>query len=483
MLKKLKLLFLDTSLFRLCYMMFMFFWMVKYIEKVTYIIIAILFIWGLALSIYSIVVRKAVKRLYFSLWLVLFMVSFVITILLNINGDPQTVLFNLFMLMNCSVCFFVFYGMHIEKGVVFRWELYLVARIFVYLSTLLSLIGLILMFFTQGQFESYMQYKGEVYSGFFTNPNYQGFVSAISIIFCHMLTKPSFIANSGQKRVSRIWLVCCVLFNVISLLLCDSMASLVLIVGYVAVYIVIKLFSMVEELNAKRIATRVVVLILAGGVLVFLMIFLRDTFRIGVVSMFSGSEGADPETLNQMSKPTIFNLSEDTGVRSRMRLWTAGFDIFLQNPIFGIGKGNLYNSLVDVSGSTHWYSEQYEGFGRIIATDLHSGFFTILVTAGIIGFVLFTIFTVRVIMMAVPVWFVQRRIMTYSVYPCLLAFLVAYLFYSLVERTVLFDPTFIVMSFWLLLGYTVCYALDFGYRRDGNCKHKLIGYKIPKRLI
>ncbi|MDO5124217.1 MAG: O-antigen ligase family protein [Eubacteriales bacterium] len=480
MLKKIKMLFLDTSLFRLSYMMFLFFWMVMYVEKAAYFVIYGLFVWGLALSVYSVFVKHTYKKMFFGLWLVAFLLSFSVTILVNINKDFNTVAYNIFMLLNCCVCFFMFYGIHTEKNVPFRWEFYLMARMFVYLATLFTLIGFLLLFFTSGKFDSYMYYQGGVFKGFYTNPNYQGYVSAISIIFCHMLTKQNFIAESGQKRVSRIWLASCVILNSIALLLCDSTASLLLIVAYVVIIIVMKLFSMIDDLNFRKVFTRVAMLLVAGAVMVTLMLFLRTAFRIGVVSLFSENSGLSQEATDKLTSSTVFNPKTDTGVTSRLFLWKAGLQIFLQNPIFGIGKGNLHNSIVEVTGRVNFHKD-LEGLIQISAADLHNGLYTILVTAGLVGFILFVIFIIRYLSMVCPVWLVQRRIMTHSVYPCLLAFIFAYFVYSMVEKTILFDATFLVMSFWLIMGYTACYAIGFGYTRRG--RFKLLGRNLQKKLI
>ncbi len=481
MLKKLKLIFLDTSLFRVSYIMFMFFSMVMYVEKVSIWIEYVLFAWGFFLSIYSVVIRKSYKRLYFGIWLMAFLLSYTLSILFNITSNYIGLLYNLVMLMHASICFFVFYGMYLEKGVPFRWELYLIARLVVYLATLFTFIGLILMFFTQGKYDAYMYYKGEVFKGFFTNPNYQGFASAIAIIFCHMLTKPNFVVNSGQKRVSRIILASCVVINVIALLLCDSTASLVLLVAYAAVFVVIKLFSMIEELTFKKMLSRVIMLLIAGVVMVALMMFLRKAFRLGVVSLFSGDGEVDPQIYDKISSQGVLNILEDSGFTSRMNLWIPGLTVLLNNPVFGVTKGNLYD-YISAAGLKTPCPADSDPFEKIFSCDMHNGYLMILVAAGILGFLLFMTFLVRIVSMTVPVWFVHRRIMIYSAYPCLLALMVAYFVYALVEKTVLFDISFLVMTFWMVLGYLTCYALDFGYDRRGKTDFKIFGKNIRKRL-
>ena len=48
------------------------------------------------------------------------------------------------------------------------------------------------------------------------------------------------------------------------------------------------------------------------------------------------------------------------------------------------------------------------------------------------------------------------------------------------EKTVLFDVTFLVMSFWLIAGYVSCYAIDLGYNRRGVSR--ILGRNISKNL-
>ena len=301
---KLKQLFLDTSLFRLSYMLCLFFCMVMYVYIPSYAILCLLFVWGAALTIYTVVKKKTYSKLYLSLWIVLFAASFVITILFNISSDIYAVLYNVVMLLHIGICFFVFYGMHTENTVPFRWELYLIARVFVYLSTVFSLIGLVMMLFTSGRFDNYMYYEG-VFKGFYINPNYQGYVSVLSIIFCHMLTKPNFILNSMQKRVSRIWIVTCILINCIALLLCDSNASLLFIIVYAAVYVLMKLFAMNDNLTPKKMVIRGIVLILIGIVVLSIMMFVRVFCRVGVTAVFS-EKGLTAAEIKELSSDAVF---------------------------------------------------------------------------------------------------------------------------------------------------------------------------------
>ncbi len=476
--KKLKLLFLDSSLFRLSYMLCLFFCMVMYVYTAAYVVLALLFVWGAALTVYTVIKKNIFNKLYLGLWLFAFIGVFLVTVLCNLNDGFYAVLYNVVLFFHVCICFFIFFGMHTEKIVPFRWELYLMVRIIVYLSTVFTFIGLVLMLFTSGKFDNYMNYQG-VFKGFYINPNHQGYVSVLSIIFCHMLTKPNFIINSKQNRVSRIWLVSCTFLNCTALLLCDSNASLLLLVVYAAVIVIMKFFSMMDNLTPKKMIIRILLLGGAGLVALSVMMFLRVFCRVGVAAVFSDG-GLSAQQIQELSSDAVFIPTKDSGFTSRWFLWDAGAKIFAENPLFGIGKGSLLEEIISVTGRTK-FNAQYDGVVRMVFTDLHNGYLSVLVSSGVVGFVLFMAFMIRYLMMTFPVWFLQRKIMTYSIYPCLMAFIVAYLVYALVERTMLFDITYLVMSFWLILGYTSCYALDFGYMRRGS--YYIFNKKLHKRLI
>ncbi|HRN38943.1 MAG TPA: hypothetical protein PLJ36_00835, partial [Ruminococcus bromii] len=48
-----------------------------------------------------------------------------------------------------------------------------------------------------------------------------------------------------------------------------------------------------------------------------------------------------------------------------------------------------------------------------------------------------------------------------DVYPCLFAFLFAYLIFACFEKALLYDISFMVVWFWLIMGYMSCYITKF----------------------
>ena len=137
----------------------------------------------------------------------------------------------------------------------------------------------------------------------------------------------------------------------------------------------------------------------------------------------------------------------------RFKLYRESLDLFKISPVFGISNGNIV-----------FYSQEYAN-GTLKYTyhnnDLHNGFLTILVSTGVLGFVIFGIFGFRFAKHAAQHLFLQKKTFKNDAYPCMFAFLSAYLFYALFEKALLYDISFMVMWFWLIMGYTSCYIAKF----------------------
>lgn len=476
-LRKVKNFFLDGSLFRLCYLSVYFLYMITRFSNNIYMrsAVVLMTVWGAFVAVYALIHNRAYVRIVYGFWLLGFLASFVITIITHISGDMYALGFNVFLLLQTFICFVLFYGMHSERGLLFRFEMYLFVRFYVYISTIAAVIGLVLMLAGSSEV-----YYGSTFTGVYMNPNFQGFVAAIAVIFCHMLTKPDFMNRSGQKRISRIWIAACAILNLVVLVISDSNASILFLGAYVAIITFMRLLSLVDELTPLKIIGRLIALIAVGILLLYILMFVRAVFRLGVAAVTSADGELSRADISKITGGSFFSFVSDSGLNSRLSLWDAGLKIFTKFPVFGAGKGDLYSLIVEVSGDRSYFTGDY--FTNILIADMHNGYFSILVTTGVVGTIFFTAFFVRFIgKMTLPVWFVQRRIMKFSVYPCLLALFGAYLVYSVVERTFLFTDSFFIIIFWLILGYISCFAIESGYNNRGKVTlHKLT---IPKILF
>lgn len=456
----------DTSLFRKIYIADLFFCNIAFIQIPAYVLLVFLFLWGAGLAIYNQKVNKTFFKLRFGLWVGAFLAVSFLSILLNFS---VTIFYSLIMFMHVVICFFVFYGMHTEPDFDFRTELYSVARFIVYITTVANIIGIICLMFNF-TFEWYW-IKFTIYenrfTGIYVNPNLLGFSSIVSVVCCHMLYKEKLMKSVSQPRVSKIWIFSCIATNIFSLILCDSNASLVLALGYAIVYVVYIFFADKTGLSASKIILKIVALAVVGSFLICSALMFRTICQTGfsvvmsktnsVISLITGgddiaSEIAQDKPAKEKNDVTFEHENEnlDSG---RFKLWKESINLFKISPIIGISNGNIVLFSEEYSNGVLNYSYH--------KSDLHNGFLTILVSTGIIGFIIFGIFGFRFAKHSAQHLFLQKKTFRNDVYPCLFAFLFAYLAYAMFEKALLYDISFMVMWFWLMMGYMSCYIAKF----------------------
>lgn len=459
----------DSSLFRIIYIIDLFFCNISFLQIPAYVLLAFLFIWGVRLVYLNQRKNNTFFKLRFGLWIGAFLICSLLSILINLSS---AIFHSAVMFLHVLICFFVFYGMHTEPNFNFRNELYTVARTIVYLTTIANIIGIFCLMFDitfEWYWVKFTIYENR-FTGVFYNPNLLGFVSVAAILCCHMLYKEKLMNSVNQPRVSKIWIFSCMATSVFSLILCDSNAAFVLALGYAIVYVVYMFFADKTGISTSKIILKIVALILVGAFLVGSALMFRTICQTGfsvvmaktnsLVDILLNSdeitaevqEPPTPETEKEKSDVTFSheNKNLDSG---RLKLWEESFGLFKISPIIGISNGNIVLYSEEYLNGTLSYSYN--------KSDLHNGFLTILVSTGIIGFILFGIFGFRFAKHSAQHLFLQKKTFRNDVYPCLFAFLFAYLFYALFERALLYDISFMVMWFWLMMGYMSCYIAKF----------------------
>ncbi|MEE1219940.1 MAG: O-antigen ligase family protein [Ruminococcus sp.] len=468
----------DTALFRQLYIIDLFFCYVSFLQIPAYFFLVFLFCWGVYLVKKSLIENHTILKLRFGLWIGAFLAFSCLSILINFTF---TLFYSVLMLFHVAICFFVFYGMHTEKDFDFKSELFSVARLIVYISTIANIIGMICLM--AGIRFEWFWIKFTIYenrfTGVFFNPNILGFISVVALVCCHMLYKKDLLKSVKEPRVSIIWLVACVATNLFSLMLCDSNASMVLALGYIIVYTVYVFFAdktgiskPEKSVSKSKIFVKIVSIVLVGSFLIgtafMFRVICQEGFAIvfsktpSIVEILSGDtskqieedKNKKPSVKEDKKSDEITFSHENTNIDSgRFKLWKESINLFKISPIIGIANGNIV-----------LYSEEYANGTLSFSyhkSDLHNGFLTILVSTGIIGFLLFCIFGFRFAKHAAQHLFLQKKTFRNDVYPCLFSFLFAYLFYAMFEKALLYDISFMVMWFWLMMGYTSCYIAKF----------------------
>ena len=464
---------LDTSLFRRSYVICLFCSNISFVLIPAYLVLIFLFFWGIFLMFYNEYKRHTVLRTRYGLWLLAFVLTSLVTIVVHLASSFLYNAYNLIMILHVVMCFFVFYSVHTEKQLNFRRELYSVCRFIVYCSTVLGILGLAFLM-AEISFEvlwfKFIIFENR-FDGMFVNPNQLGFVAVVAIFCSHMLLKQDFIAISGRERVSRIWIGSCVAVNAISLLLCDSNGAMVLMIGYAIFFVIYKMFGSESKFTVRQIVTKSAACLLAGAVIVTAVFFVRNITQAGFVQIMKTASESTIVSQDSLTDKIVHdeavvtfeheNKNLDSG---RFKLWKQAAKMFMENPILGIGKGNIYEYGNRMFEEGIKFSKGY-GVLAPIMTDFHNGYITILVCSGIIGFVLFCIFGLR-FFKHITVHVFRDDSLSESVLPCMYSFLCSYLIYSCFEVGLLYNINFMVIFFWLILGYTSCFLVKYEPDRE-----------------
>lgn len=466
----------DPSKFRISYLVVLFFCNIAFIQIPAYVCLVFLFIWGVYLVFRKIFVDKCFDRLRFGLWIVAFIAVNFLTMLLNIS---MSLFYNIFIILHISICFFIFYGIHTEKGLNSKAELYKVCKFIIYSTTLFGALGFILMM-SGVQFEwfwiKFIIYENR-YTGVYINPNILGFISVVSIVCCHLVLKPDFLIKAKRTSISRIWIAICLSVDLFSLLLSDSNASFTLFVCYVIFTLIFIYFSSSARMRKRQFVIKSVAVLIAAVYVVFTAFMVRSICQQGVAHLVKA---------NKVDKEVVVSINEKSGSEAitfthenknidsgRLKLIKESFKLFQLSPVFGISNGNIIE-----------YSQKYLNGTLEMSyhnSDIHNGYLTIIVSTGVVGFLIFAIWGLKFGKHIVFNLFKRQNAGSQDILPCLFAFCCGYLIYSLFEKALLYDVSFMVMWFWYMLGMTGVYLNK--YEPLVGSHYMLKKRRIPRHLI
>ncbi len=484
---RLKAVLTDNSLFRISYIVCLFFCNVSFIQVPAYVSLIFLFLWGAFLLFYNERKRRVITKTRFGLWLLAFVFFSTVTAVIHIADN---FFYNMVIQLHVCICFFIFYALHTEKHLNFRRELYNICRFVVYTTTIVGVLGLACLM--AGISFEVMSIKFIIYenrfTGIYSNPNILGFVSVVALFCVHMLTKTNFIELSGKERVSRIWLLSAVAINGMSLFLCDSNGAIVLMIFYVITFVLYKMFGSEREFSKKQVVVKLLALMLAGAFIVGSAFFVRFFTQAGFTEILEKAEAGLQLETDENIEDDLFSATEritfshinknlDSG---RFRLWRQAASLFSDFPLFGIGKGNVYDYGENKFDNGIAFSDIYGEALSKFATDFHNGYATILVCSGIVGFVLFSIFGLR-FAKHISIHVFKAKNLKESILPCMYSFLCAYLVYAFFEKALLYDVSFTVLFFWLIMGYVSCFLCT--YEPDYQEEIYLFKRKLRKSIV
>ncbi len=489
-LKRLDEIIFNPSLFRIAYIIDLFLGMLAFLEPTSLVLKCLILSWGALIFIHNFIKTKAFLKIKYYKILILFLGLCLFTTLLHFNDN---LLANLLFIYHTSICFFMFYGMNvqndkksIEKEMVFIFKFITIS------TTLLSCLGLLIFAFkTQINIQDYWLgiYQNR-FIGVYSNPNLLAFSCVLSIIFGYMLTQKDTL---GQYTKNKHLYIASIVINIGALILSDSNASLLFFILYIIVLIFYKLFSNKTFFSISDIIKRSTLLVLCCLVLFLLTFglrnFVQDKVAIFVNDIHQSQEPIhdnknefeniiteeevtdddsndnEEESIEEAVEIGRDPLSGSYDVSSgRITLLKQSLIMFKNHPFFGVGRGNIVEyGLREIPGGLRF-------------SDFHNGYVTILVSWGTIGFIIFSSFALMLAIDMCKSLFNMGKNRDSKIYSNLFSIIVSYAFYSLFEKTILSEITFMVVIFWLILGYASTYInVRNNFAKEGlNYEGKLL---------
>ena len=451
---------LNPSAFRLTYIFTLFFCSIAVVEWGAITFKYVLMAWAGYIFFFYYLKNRRILNIRYCRWLVIFLMSTLLTALIHVTDN---FLGNFVMFLHIAICFFIFYGMHTERNKRrVRKEMYWFCKLMVIITTVLAACGIpFVLLNLYGDFQGYhlIVYENR-FTGLYTNPNLLGFSSAVAIVCCHMLTRKKFLKHAGGKKASLWLLLPCAILNLVSLFLSDSNAAMVLLIFYVVFYLVYRVFRWQQDITLKAAAKKLGKLFAVCLVAAVALVFARELCQLtagGITSVTTQQEpviSKDTPAGNKPEGPVSFNHLNDNIDSGRIRLLMESAVLIGNHPLFGIGKENLV-----------LYGERYIE-GGLHFSDLHNGYLTVIVCGGIVGFVIFVAFALHVARHIIKSLFLEKKNLSKTAFPILFAFICAYCVYAVFEKTLLFEQTFMVVSFWLMLGYASCFMVRYDHLED-----------------
>lgn len=442
----------DYSIFRTAYIISLFFSLCSGIRKIADPIFYICFAWGFILVIYKSFFDKKVTRVRYFGWIAAFLGMSLITAFFHIMDNFGM---NFVMFMHASICFFIFYGMHTERNFdKVKQEMYNIALFVVVATAILNLTAIILFLFgVYGEYfgEVFIIYKNR-FTGIFINPNLAAFISVTALFFCQLFLIKKGLPFQAKKKDPPKWLlIVSIIINLSTVFLSDSNGGILLLILYAVLSIsIIIIRDIRKQKDKKKTFTRAASLVLISAVMASGALGLRELCKITAVNVSrigyrleSGMDDLGEVPDEELITFDHVNENVDSG---RLLLIQQAAVLVYNSPIFGIGNGNIVE-----------YGDRLLKDG-LRFNDLHNGYLTILVSGGLVGFLLFIVFGYHCAKYMAIAVFIDKWRRKNAVFPFLVAFLTAYCVYSVIEIALLYSITYVVVFFWLILGYASCYV-------------------------
>lgn len=416
---------------------------VPYINALYRDIYKVCIVWCFFLTIYLFVKNRQnfMRKEY--IFLLLFCVSYVVTIILRRSHFINEVA----MLGYTGILFFTltYYDRgRSEKDT--KKELKILSWIIIIATFIFSLIGFAMFLFS---LSGYFQLAGQTYVygmrenrlwGLY-NPNTGAVLNYISGIFSLLLIK-----YEGKKKK---FLVFNLVLQSFCFILTQSRGGWICLLAYVIIYMIYvkkwkKDFRGIRNWLYRGVLTVLTCLALYGG---------GEIVKTGLSYAPTGiariiySDEEFTKKHNELKRLDKKHKNLESMTTGRFGMWKIGLQAYAENPVMGIGYRSIDDTLKEMMDK-HSYDNSSAG-------GLHNVYVTTLVSGGAAGFLLILGFAVVFLKRGIILFF-DKTTKSYVRY--LLIFIPVWLIGEFAESRILFGMNFLAITFWITAGYCMYYT-------------------------
>ncbi len=410
-----------------------------------YKLLFVMLFWGALLCLYDLFTKRVFLKAQGMLWLLLFLISFTVSVALNIKTAPNL---NVATWGYTVITLLLLYPNHIgqDKQRVLR-EISVINYIFIAMTTVLSTVSFAMYVISYVRLVSYgdqtyvIGWGNNRLFGLYWNTGFM--ITAIGLA---LLVIQVVIIKSQHKKIKpllKVFFIYTAILNFVCMCLENAKGAYISLAAFVAVFA----FYLVGRFLAKRGLSAVKNTLLAGvaallaAVALFGAIYAVRPVLAYVPGLYRLMESNEQILEKEIEKQEIErDIPENYGaLTGRPKIWKFGLEQFLQKPIFGYGPNSHREYHVVDTGLRHF----------------HNFIIQSLVSVGIVGSVFIFIYLLKTFIKGLVLLLKQRYQNSPYIFVAwaFFALLVMFFVNSMAEVTILFMMRFSSVIFWIYLGY------------------------------
>ncbi len=416
-------------------------------------------LFGAANCLYRLVNYKRFIKTPYLILGCLFIGSYLLTVIINIKyGITESVQGLIWMIFQV----FLLYCCDIEKPLAaLKNEFKRVGLVFVAYITSACVVSLVMLLKNFGEMfvldKETLIPRGFVWGrlwGVFSDPNYGSASVCISGMLC------LFFLHTATKRHQKAAAVLSLIISFLYIVFSDSRTGFVALLCSLFVWLYVR-FSVKNKLSEKkagrsllfRRVTALTISIFISAGTIGAIYATKEVYNLAISIQQANSPSEGPN----MQIKRYSTVEESDPSNRRIEIWGSGLEIFKTSPVAGVGFRNILAAAADKTPDTYIINNTYTDFDAF-----HNMWMDVLVSQGILGFLLFFTFTVLCALSAfhLLLLLLAKKSADSIWFGTLLAVVVTSLVSSLFVSDTLYVNSPNAVMFWVVLGYLMRFVSD-----------------------